>query len=67
MNPRNNAGPAHVDIAKPFDSDYRVSERVAGKPECKVPLELWEPPFERWLKLADNLLRDWPRPLSRKA
>jgi hypothetical protein len=23
-------------------------------------LELWEPPFERWLRLADDLLRDWP-------
>jgi hypothetical protein len=24
-------------------------------------LELWEPPFERWLRLADDLLRDWPQ------
>lgn len=23
-------------------------------------VELWEPPFERWLRLADDLLRDWP-------
>ena len=23
-------------------------------------LELWEPPFDRWLKLTDDLLRDWP-------
>jgi hypothetical protein len=23
-------------------------------------LEMWEPPFERWLRLADDLLRDWP-------
>jgi hypothetical protein len=23
-------------------------------------LEQWEPPFERWLRLADDLLRDWP-------
>jgi hypothetical protein len=22
--------------------------------------ELWEPPFDRWLKLTDDLLRDWP-------
>jgi hypothetical protein len=23
-------------------------------------IELWEPPFDRWLKLTDDLLRDWP-------
>ena len=23
-------------------------------------LELWEPPFDRWLRLTDDLLRDWP-------
>jgi hypothetical protein len=23
-------------------------------------MELWEPPFERWLKLADELLHQWP-------
>ena len=22
-------------------------------------MELWEPPFERWLKLADELLHEW--------
>jgi hypothetical protein len=22
--------------------------------------EVWEPPFERWLRLADDLLREWP-------
>jgi hypothetical protein len=32
-------------------------------PESQVPqhdpdLEAWEPPFERWLKLADDLLRN---------
>ena len=26
-----------------------------GGPE----LEPWEPPFERWVRLADDLLRDW--------
>jgi len=26
------------------------------------PIELWEPPFERWIRLADDLLRDWPHP-----
>ncbi len=27
-------------------------------------LELWEPPFERWMRLADDLLRDWPHPVA---
>jgi len=27
--------------------------------------EAWEPPFERWLKLADDLLRKWPVPKPR--
>ena len=22
--------------------------------------EIFEPPFERWLRLADDLLREWP-------
>jgi hypothetical protein len=26
----------------------------------QLPVELWEAPFERWLRLADHLLRDWP-------
>jgi hypothetical protein len=29
-------------------------------PQSGPELELWEPPFERWLRLADDLLRDWP-------
>ena len=36
-------------------------------PEPQVPqhpsdIEAWEPPFERWLKLADDLLRTVPEP-----
>jgi hypothetical protein len=30
-------------------------------------MDIWEPPFERWMKLADDLLRQWPiesRPTS---
>ena len=30
----------------------------------QVP-ELWEPPFDRWLRLTDDLLRDWPHPVPR--
>ena len=38
-------------------------------PESQVPqhapdIEVWEPPFERWLKLADDLLRNWAVPKS---
>jgi hypothetical protein len=28
----------------------------------KQPLELGDPPFERWIRMADELLRDWPHP-----
>ena len=38
-----------------LDSHFVKQDRQPG-PE----LELWEPPFERWLRLADDLLRDWP-------
>jgi len=36
-------------------------------PESQLPqhapeIEAWEPPFERWLKLADDLLRNRPVP-----
>ena len=38
-----------------------------GSPESQVPEvstevsgEVWEPPFDRWMRLTDDLLRDWP-------
>jgi len=31
-------------------------------PPPQQPIELWEPPFERWIRMADDLLRDWPHP-----
>ena len=36
--------------------------------QVSLPVELWEAPFERWLRLADHLLRDWPgtAPVSRE-
>lgn len=37
-----------------------VSDRENGSSE----MEVWEPPFERWLKLADDLLRDWSSKVS---
>jgi hypothetical protein len=30
-------------------------------PATAPEVELWEPPFERWLRMADDLLRDWPK------
>ena len=29
-------------------------------PPAQLPVDVWEPPFERWMRLADDLLRDWP-------
>ena len=26
------------------------------------PIDLWDPPFERWMRMADDLLRDLPLP-----
>lgn len=31
-------------------------------PQRAPDVEAWDPPFERWLKLADDLLRNWPVP-----
>jgi hypothetical protein len=28
-------------------------------PDNNSEMELWEPPFERWMKLADDLLTGW--------
>ena len=40
-------------------SPYASSPEVQDSP-LQLPIELWEAPFERWLRLADHLLRDWP-------
>lgn len=43
--------PQHsIFAADPAQQDQQLASAV----------ELWEPPFERWLRLADDLLRDWP-------
>ena len=42
------------------DSPSTPSPEVQDVP-VQLPVELWEAPFERWLRLADHLLRDWPR------
>jgi hypothetical protein len=28
-------------------------------PQNESDVDVWEPPFERWIKLADNLLTGW--------
>ncbi len=30
------------------------------------PIELWEAPFERWMRMADDLLRDLPLQIPAK-
>ena len=35
-------------------------EPTEAKQQPTTEVELWEPPFDRWLHLADDLLRDWP-------
>ena len=29
-------------------------------PQFDREMEVWEPPFEHWQRLADDILRDWP-------
>ena len=33
-------------------------------PEPDPDTEIWEPPFERWMRLADDLLQQWPTSTS---
>jgi hypothetical protein len=40
--------------------DPRARNDAEKHHDESLPTELWEPPFERWLRLADDLLRDWP-------
>jgi hypothetical protein len=45
-------------------------DKVTSSPPASIPkfrtsppdseTEVWEPPFERWMRLADDLLREWP-------
>jgi hypothetical protein len=54
----------------PNSSEPKSGSRSSFVDEGQLPLtqglqsgpelELWEPPFERWMRLADDLLRDWP-------
>lgn len=47
--------------------DRKIENILPKPPEVKMVrpeqnVDLWEPPFDRWLKLTDDLLRDWPHP-----
>ncbi len=42
---------------------YPVSQNEPRPPE----LEVWEPPFERWLKIADAALRGTASPCKENA
>jgi hypothetical protein len=58
MNPQNLSA---FPNSQTLPDESRLTPHFAGQDEHSDPeLELWEPPFERWLRLADDLLRDWP-------
>jgi len=49
--------------------DPKIQDNLPESPEIhnlqmEQNLELWEPPFDRWLKLTDDLLGDWPHPAA---
>jgi hypothetical protein len=62
-----------IDSHFPNSSEPQSGSRSSLVAEAQLPLtqgpqsgpelELWEPPFERWIRLADDLLRDWPHGL----
>ena len=44
---------------------YLTGEVADDDQQRALEAELLEPPFDRWLHLADDLLRDWPATRSR--
>jgi len=63
MNPHSNR--AFPNSSEPLNQSGFPSRFADGEQPSGSELELWEPPFEPWLRLADDLLRDWPHgPLS---
>jgi hypothetical protein len=55
MNPRSDR--VFPNSSEPLDQSGSPSQAgLTVDPE----VDLWGPPFERWLRLADDLLRDWP-------
>ncbi|HKW17876.1 MAG TPA: hypothetical protein VJO35_10240 [Terriglobales bacterium] len=42
-----------------LNNRYETSPVSQGTPES-VQMDVWEPPFERWLRIADSLLSKGP-------
>jgi hypothetical protein len=58
MNPQ--IGSLLTNMSVFLDQNCRPPNGEGQKLEFVSDLEPWDPPFERWLRLADHLLRDWP-------
>ena len=58
MNPQSDS--SVLCSSEPLDQSGLVPHFTAQVQIAEPEVELWEPPFERWLRLADDLLRDWP-------
>ena len=67
MNPQ--IGSLLTNVSAFLDQSCRAPNGDGKKLDHSSDLESWDPPFERWLRLADHLLRDWPvtRTPQRKA
>jgi len=51
-----------------MDPKTIVESRISPVPPGDLPvpeLEVWDPPFERWMKIADALLGRTARPLAK--
>ena len=44
-------------ITPPSSSFVQIVRVVDSDGQLGPEMELWEPPFERWMRLADDLLR----------
>jgi hypothetical protein len=58
MNPQ--SGSSFPNSPESPESSGLDSQSAEQAQPLEPELDLWEPPFERWLRLADDLLRDWP-------
>lgn len=37
-----------------------------SNPTMQPAVEVWDSPFDRWMRMADDMLRDWPRPVTQR-
>lgn len=42
------------------DDVVRTDAARISDQQYRSEADAWEAPFERWLRMADDLLRDWP-------